>query len=203
MSTAEQPGLVAVEDYLAAEELATTKHEYVDGWVRAMSGASLRHNIVKGNCFAHLHAALRGKRCQSWDSDTRTRIRRDGRIRFYYPDVQVVCESNAPTDVYQDQPVLIIDVLSPSTRAHDLDEKLNAYLSIPSLECYVILEQHMPFAIVLRRTPNGFLCESHEGIEATIDLPFIGGTLPLREIYEGVEFTPTCIQEPEPAYEIG
>jgi len=133
-------------------------------------------------------------------------------MRFYYPDVQVVCESTAPTDVNQDQPVLIIEVLSRSTRAYDLDEKLNAYLSIPSLEYYVILEQLLPLAIVLRRTRHGnlnagnlnegFLRESYEGLDTIIDLPIIACKLPLREIYEGVEFTPTSVQEPEEAYEI-
>lgn len=202
VSTAEKPEFVTVDDYLAAEELTTTKHEYIEGWVRAMTGSTTRHNIVKGNCFCFLHVHLRGRHCRPFDSDMRLRIRHEGRVRFYYPDVQVICEINAPTDVYQDQPVVIIDVLSPSTRAYDLDEKLNAYLSIPSLQCYVILEQHMPLAIVLRRTPVGILRETYEGIETFIDLPFIACKLPLREVYEGVEFTPTCVQEPDEAYEI-
>jgi len=212
MSTAEQPEFVTVDDYLAAEELATTKSEYIDGWVRAMSGANTRHNIVKGNCFGLLYVHLRGKPCRPFDSDMRLRIRQERRMRFYYPDVQVICESSAPTDVNQDQPVLIIEVLSRSTRAYDLDEKLNAYLSIPSLEYYVILEQLLPLAIVLRRTRHGnlnvgnlnegFLRESYEGLDTIIDLPIIACKLPLREIYEGVEFTPTSVQEPEEAYEI-
>lgn len=203
MSTAEQPEWISVEDYLAAEELADVRSEYIEGWVRAMSGATNRHNQVKGNCFLSLGISLRGKPCRPCDSDTKVRIRRLGKIRFYYPDVQVVCESNAPTDVYQDQPVVIIEVLSPSTRAKDLDEKLNAYLTIPSLECYVILEQHTPVVIVLRRTPQGFVRETYEGIEQSIELPTLRCSLPLRDIYEGIEFTPTCVQEPELEYDLG
>ncbi len=87
---------------------------------------------------------------------------------------------------------------SPSTRQYDLDEKLAAYLEIPSLECYIILEQHTPIAIVMRRTQKGFLRD----IEASILLPFLGCSLSLREIYEGIEFTPTCVQEPMPEYEV-
>ena len=142
MSSAKRPDSFSVDDYLAMEEQARTKSEYIDGWVRAMVGGSLRHNRVKLNCLIQLAAKLKGHRCGPFDSDTKVRIDRDGRRRFYYPDAQVVCESNAPTAVFQDQPVLIIEVLSPSTRQYDLDEKLAAYLSIPSLQCYIALEQH-------------------------------------------------------------
>jgi len=200
MSTAEQPEFVTAEDYLATEELATTKSEYIDGWVRAMSGATIRHNTVKVNCLAALHRLLRGQPCRPFDSDMRLRIHRSESKRFYYPDVQVVCESNAPTDVFQDQPVLIIEVLSPSTRVYDLDEKMTAYLKIASLRCYVILEQHIPMAIVMRRTADGFLRETFEGVDTQIELPFINCTLPLRDIYEGIEFTLTGVLETELAY---
>jgi len=203
MSTAENPEFVSVDDYLAAEERARFKSEYIDGWVRAMTGATNRHNRVKMNCNYTLMHALKGQRCMPFDSDTKVRIRQAGQTRFYYPDVQVVCEGNAPTDVFQDSPVVIIEVLSPSTRRYDLDEKMTAYLAIPSLECYVILEQHTPVAIVMRRTGTGFLREAYEGIETTIDFPFLGCSLPLREIYDGIEFTATCVQEPEVEYEIG
>jgi Uma2 family endonuclease len=189
-------------NYLTAEEKSETRSEYVDGWVRAMSGASVRHNQVKVNCTIHLGTLLRRNRCRPFDSDMKLRIRRQGRTRFYYPDLQVICESNAPTEQFQDTPVLIIEVLSPSTRQYDLDEKLNAYLQIASLEYYIILEQHMPLAIAMRRTPQGFLRESYEGIEATINLPFLDCTLALREIYDGIEFTATCVQETEIEYHI-
>ena len=135
-------------------------------------------------------------------SDMKLHIHRDGRRRFYYPDVQVVCQPNDPQSVFQDQPVLIIEVLSPSTRRYDLDEKMTAYLTIPSLECYIVLEQHQPIAIVMRRSNGGFLRELVEGIERTIDLPFLGCSLPMREIYDGIEFTAECVQEPDPEYEL-
>jgi Uma2 family endonuclease len=202
MSTVEVPEFVSVDDYLASEEIATTRSKYIEGWVRAMTGATNRHNRVKVNCLVHLSIALKGQRCQPFDSDTKVRIRRLGRTRFYYPDLQVVCESNAPTEVFQDTPVLIVEVLSPSTRQYDLDEKFAAYLEIPSLECYIILEQHTPVAIVMRRTEKGFLRETYEGVEASILLPFLGCSSSLRDVYDGVEFTETCVQEPLPEYEV-
>jgi Uma2 family endonuclease len=103
--------------------------------------------------------------------------------------------------VFQDHPVLIIEVLSPSTRSYELDEKMTAYLSIPSLECYIVLEQHQPVAIVMRRSNRGFFREQVEGVEATINLPFLGCSLSMWEIYEGIEFTAECVQEPALEYE--
>ena len=203
MSSAERPEYVSAEDYLAMEEQAQTKSEYIDGWVRAMVGSSLRHNRIKLNCLIYLGTQLKGQRCFPFDSDTKVRIDREGKKRFYYPDAQVVCDSNPPTAVFQDQPVLIIEVLSPSTRQYDLDEKMAAYLTIPSLQCYIALEQHQPIAIVMRRVNGGFLRESFEGIAATIDLPFLSCALSLSEIYDGIQFTAECVQEPELEYEVG
>ncbi|MBU6172454.1 MAG: Uma2 family endonuclease [Planctomycetes bacterium] len=202
MSSAEKSTYHSVEEYLAIEEQAQTKSEYIDGWIRAMTGATNRHNCVKINCLVHLVNQLRGQPCRPFDSDTKVRIDREGLRRFYYPDVQVVCQSNDPLSVFQDHPVLIIEVLSPSTRRYDLDEKMAAYLNIHSLECYIAIEQHQPIAVVMRRSTGGFLRQTVHGIEATIDLPFLGCTLPMQQIYEGIEFTAECVQEPDPEYEL-
>lgn len=195
MSSAERPTSVAVEEYLVTEELAATKHEYVNGWVRAMTGATVRHNQVAVNTLVHLANSLKGNPCRPYSSDMKLRIRDHKNTRFYYPDLQVICESNAPSDQFLDTPTLIVEVLSPSTRQYDLDEKLNAYLSIPSLQWYVILEQHQPIAIVMRRTEKGFLREVYDGLQAPIALSELGCSLPLSEVYRNVEFTPTCVQE--------
>lgn len=203
MSSAERPEFFSVDEYLTMEEEALTKSEYVDGWIRAMYGAALRHNMVTGNFFVALSVLLKGKQCRPFNSDTKVRIDRADMKRFYYPDVQVVCQSNDQLSVFQDQPVLIVEVLSTSTRRFDLDEKMSAYLTIPSLECYIALEQHLPIAVVMRRTQDGFLRETVEGIDAVIDLPFLGCSLSMREIYDGVEFTPECVQELELEYKVG
>jgi len=171
MSSADnKPELVSVEDYLTREEVARFKSEYIDGWIRAMTGASIRHNCIAGNCFLNLGNTLRGKPCKPYNSDTKVRIIREGKRRFYYPDVQVVCDSNNPLLVYQDLPVLIIEVLSPSTRANDLHEKLEAYQSIPSLECYIVLEQHQPIAYLWRRSKRGWIKETIQGIDTNRNL---------------------------------
>jgi Uma2 family endonuclease len=202
MSNADKPDFYSVEEYLQIEAKSLRKSEYVDGWIRAMTGGSNRHGCIKINCAILLGNYLKGKKCRPYDSDTKVRILREGKRRFYYPDVQVVCESNDPLSVFQDHPVLIIEVLSPSTRANDLHEKLEAYQSIPSLECYIVLEQHQPIAYVWRRMRNGWAKETIQGIAARIDLPSLKCTLALKDIYEDVEFTDTCVQESDPEYEL-
>jgi Uma2 family endonuclease len=202
MSSAEKPDYYSDQEYLQFENQSHSKSEYIDGWIRAMTGASLRHNVVAGNCFLSLGNQLKGSPCRPYNSDTKLRIDRGQSKRFYYPDVQVVCRSNEPTSVFQDQPVLIIEVLSPSTRNYDLNEKLEAYLQIPSLECYIVLEQHQPIATVFRKTNDGFSRQLVQGTESIIDLPFFNGSLSLADIYEGVEFTETCVQESDLQYEL-
>jgi Uma2 family endonuclease len=202
MSSAEKPDYYSDQEYLQFENQSLSKSEYIDGWIRAMTGASLRHNVVAGNCFLSLGNQLKGSPCRPYNSDTKLRIDQGKSKRYYYPDVQVVCRSNEPTSVFQDQPVLIIEVLSPSTRNYDLNEKLEAYLQIPSLECYIVLEQHQPIATVFRKTNDGFSRQLVQGTDSIIDLPFFNGSLSLADVYEGVEFTETCVQESDSQYEI-
>jgi Uma2 family endonuclease len=96
-----------------------------------MEGGSSRHNQVKLNCIYHLMQHLRGQQCRVFDSDTKASIFGDVFKRFYYSDTQIVCEPNRPTEVYQDKPVLIIEVLSALTRQHDLDEKSKPICGFP------------------------------------------------------------------------
>jgi Uma2 family endonuclease len=203
MGSAEQPTYFSIDEYLAREEQAFTKSEYIDGWIRAMCGASLRHNMISANALVNLSVLLKGKPCRPFNSDTKVRIDRVDMKRFYYPDVQVVCRSNDQLSVFQDHPVLVIEVLSPSTRRYDLDEKMSAYLTIPSLEYCIALEQHQPIAIVMRRTAGGFFREVVEGIEASIELPILNCSLPMRDIYEDIDVTEQCVQEPDLEYEVG
>lgn len=199
MSTARKLDCISIEDYLAGELVSRIKHEYLGGIVYAMAGAGNAHNIIAGNIFASLHGRLRGRPCWPFNSDTKVRVRLSSQICFYYPDVSVVCRPNPQGDSYQDEPVVIFEVLSRSTRRIDAGEKKDAYLTIPSLDVYALVEQDSPTIVVFRRTPTGFVREVHEGLEANLPLAEIGVSLPLAEIYETVEFQP----EPEVNGEAG
>ena len=189
MSTAKKLALISVDDYLDGEQVSSVRHEYLGGSVYAMSGGRVRHNTIKGNVFAYLHARLRGKPCQPFDSDMKIRIRLRSHICFYYPDVSVICDSNPADSTFQDQPVVVVEVLSDSTRRIDEGEKKDAYVTIPSLQVYVLVEQDDPSVIVHRRTEQGFVREAYVGTEAVIPLPEINTELPLSELYDGTDFS--------------
>jgi Uma2 family endonuclease len=200
MSSAEKSDWISPEDYLEQEEKAQTKSEYVDGCIRAMSGAKNRHNIVAMNTTEILLTQLKGKPCRPFNSDTKVRIRNSVSTWFYYPDVMVVCQQNSLDDVYQDKPVLVVEVLSLSTRSIDLDEKLQNYLSLSSLQYFLMLEQALPRAILMRRSEKGFIREVYEGLEAMIPLEAIGCTLPLSEIYAEIDFSPDAVRDEQLPY---
>ena len=195
MSAALKWNLISIDDYLAGELSSPIKHEYLGGVVYAMAGARNLHNTIKDNTQVSLAIRLRGQRCRAHGSDTKVRVYMPSQIRFYYPDVQVTCDPNPPDDSFQDKPVVIFEVLSRSTRRIDEGEKKDAYLTIPSLRVYVLVEQDSPAVIVFRRTPSGFIREIHEGLDAVLPLSEIDAELPLAEIYEGVQFSPEREEE--------
>jgi Uma2 family endonuclease len=182
--------LVSPENYLEGELGSEVKHEYLSGVVYAMAGGRNVHNEISGNLFLALGTRLRGKPCRPYNSDTKVRLRLPAGLRFYYPDVQVTCQPNAPTETFQDQPVIIVEVISEATRRTDEGEKLQGYCSLPSVENYLLVETERALVIGYRRTPDAFVREVHSGLDAVIALPVIAAELPLAEIYERVVFPP-------------
>jgi Uma2 family endonuclease len=181
--------LLSPERYLREELSNPSKHEYVGGLVYCCRPDRNQHNEVAGNVFAALHARLRGKPCRPYNSDTKVRIRLPNETRFYYPDVQVTCQPNAASDTFQDHPAVVIEVLSEGTRRTDGGEKRVAYLSLSSLDAYLLVETDSALVVAYRRTDAGFVREVHPGLEAVVPLPTIGAVLPLAELYEGVHLS--------------
>ncbi len=195
MSTAEKLHLVSVEDYLAGELDSPVKHEYLGGMVYAMAGARNVHNLIASNTLVAVGSRLRGRPCRPYNSDTKIRIRLPTQVRFYYPDVSVICRPNPQTDSFQDEPGVLVEVLSRRTRRIDEGEKKDAYLTIPSLAVYLLIEQETAQVVAYRRTEHGFVREVYQGIEAVLPLAEFEIDLPLAEIYDGVEFTPEADNE--------
>jgi Uma2 family endonuclease len=104
----------------------------------------------------------------------------------------VVCEPNPPESSFQDRPVVIADVISDATRRIDEGEKRDAYVTIPTLAAYLIIETDRPRVVVYRRTGSGFIAEAYEGTDSVIPLEAIDAELPLAELYERVEFGADC-----------
>ena len=124
---------MTLEQFLAWEETQERRHEFVDGFVRAMTGTTVRHNAIAGNVYSVLRTAARGTGCRAHISDVQVRTPSG---RTYYPDVLVLCGPFAPSDRYARSPCIIVEVTSPSTRSIDLGEKLDEYRTIPPLRAY-------------------------------------------------------------------
>jgi Uma2 family endonuclease len=195
MRPAERLQPVSIEDYLAGELSSVIKHEYLGGVIYAMVGGRNAHNLIASNLLITLGSRLRGKGCRAYNSDTKIRIRLPSEVRFYYPDASVICRSNPAADSFQDEPVLVAEVISRKTRRVDEGEKKDAYLTLPSLSVYLLIEQEMSAVVVHRRTEHGFVREVHTGTQAVIPLREIGTELPLAEIYEQVEIVPEADED--------
>jgi len=182
--------LIPVDEYLEGELKSDVRHEYINGVVHAMAGSRNAHSMIAGNIFGQLYTKLSGNSCAPFNSDTKVRIQRRNDIRFYYPDAMVVCEQNSHDETFQDQPVVIFEVISDSTRRTDEEEKMEAYLSIPSLQNYVIVEQSIAAVLVYQRNDDGnFERFILSGIEENLHLPTLDITIPFGGIYERLGFT--------------
>jgi Uma2 family endonuclease len=186
--------LVTVDAYLASELISPVKHEYLGGVVYAMAGARNAHNLIASNTLVAIGARLRGHRCRPFNSDTKIRVRLPTQVRFYYPDVSVICRPNPQTDSFQDEPAVLFEIVSRGTRRIDEGEKKDAYLTIPSLAVYVLVEQETPALVAFRRTDGGFVREVYQGLGAVLPLGEIEAALPLAEIYEGADFGPEPVK---------
>ena len=138
------------DEYLKFEESSAIKHEYVDGRIYAMSGASRRHSRIQGNIFAALHRLLDGGPCRPYMENMKVKI--SAANCYYYPDVMVVCQGLDDLEQqYEDSPALIIEVLSRSTSAVDRREKFNNYTRLVSLQEYLLVHQQRRKVELFRR----------------------------------------------------
>ena len=174
--------LISKEDYLNGESASEIKHEYASGYVYAMTGGTDNHARICMNISSGVHHFLKGKTCEVFQSDMKASIPNGN---FRYPDVMVVCEETSQSNLYKECPVIIIEVLSNSTRQNDKTKKMVEYLSIPTLKEYVLIEQDFVDVAVLRHK-NGWRPE-HYFLGDEVYFSSIGLTLSIEEIYERVE----------------
>lgn len=176
---------ISVKEYLDGEEKSDIRHEYLDGFVRAMAGERTTHNEIALNLATAIRQHLRGGKCRTFMENVKVFPLSGALNLFYYPDVMVACDPRDEDTRYRRYPKLLIEVASDSTEAKDRGEKLLAYLQNETLEEYVIIAQDRPEAAVHRRS-NQWAREELHGFEAVLELRSIGLTLTLAEVYEGV-----------------
>ncbi len=141
-------------DYLAGELPSEIRHEYINGQVHAMVGASDRHNLIAGNIFSCLRATAHSSGCQVFISAMKVYLNIAGEDIFYYPDVMVCCDPLDRETFFRKSPCLIVEVLSPATPRIDRREKFLAYTSLPSLEDYILVAQDRPLVTLFQRRNN-------------------------------------------------
>lgn len=179
-----------VEEYLAAERDSEIKHEFLDGDIYDMAGASRAHNAIVFDAIVALGGQLRDGRCSAFASDQRVRL---SARAYVYPDLSVVCgEALFSVEVGLEtllNPTLIVEVLSPSTEQYDRGEKFLRYLRMDSLREYVMIAQDAPRVEVYTRQADGtWLYAITQGLDRTAALRSIDAALPLVDLYRRVTF---------------
>jgi Uma2 family endonuclease len=185
--------------YLQWERRQETKHEYWNGQIYAMAGASERHNLISLNVGAELRTKLRGRGCRVYPGDLRIRIPATG--LYTYADVVVVCGQPQFDDSELDtllNPTLIVEVLSKSTESYDRGTKFQNYRSLASLMEYVLIDQNSYYLEhFVRQGQEQWLFSEVKGVEGLLHLPTLDCSLALADIYEQVEFTTPLLRDPE------
>ena len=189
MSSVAAQTYLTPEEYLAFERKATTKHEYLNGQIVAMSGASFAHNFITVNIATHLNIQLMDGECRVATSDMRVKVTQTG--SYVYPDVVVVCgEPRAEDDTFDTllNPTLIVEVLSPSTEVYDRGEKFEHYQQIASLKEYILISQDKIRVEHYRRQETDWLQTKFRGLEDVLSLLSIDCELRLQDVYRRVKF---------------
>lgn len=167
------------EQYLLYESEQQIRHELVDGYLYAMTGASDRHEEIALNLAATLQVHLRGTNCRTYKGDLKIRVADD----FYYPDIFVRCNEQRNDPYFKTDPVLIVEVLSPSTQRYDKGDKRMAYFKLESLQEYILIAQDKMQVEIYRRD-NQHAARILDQADSVLKLESVGLTLTLADLYE-------------------
>jgi Uma2 family endonuclease len=173
--------IISEADYLEGELHSNIKHEYIDGVIYAMSGAKVNHNQLTGTIFRKFGNHLEGNPCRPFTSDMKIKIDN----KYFYPDVLVDCSDLRGGDSHTESPIIIVEVLSKSTRRTDQTIKRTAYLQIPTLLEYVLIEQDIVDIEVVRKS-EGWQSK-HYFLGDNVSFDSVGLTLSVEEIYDRVD----------------
>jgi Uma2 family endonuclease len=182
MSVARQIQMT-VEEFLAWENRQELRYEF-DGYAPvAMTGGTLEQGLIQTNLLAALLNRLRGGPCRAVGSHVKVSVA--GSIR--YPDAYVYCSEHPRGTLVVPDPVVVFEIISPSTATTDRIDKNREYRDTPSIQRYVMLEQNRQAATVFDRASGDWIGHLMEG-DAVLSMPEIGIDLPLPELYDGVTF---------------
>ena len=178
---------ISIEEYLQAEKSSPIKHEYIQGQIYAMAGASDAHVTITANLVALLRNHIRGTGCRLYVADMKARI--ESLDIFYYPDIMVTCDSrDTQFEYFKRYPSLIIEVLSPSTEALDRGDKFSDYQELDTLQEYVLVSQNRQRIDCFRRnSEERWVLYSYRGNQQ-LELTSVNFSCSLTDVYEDVTF---------------
>lgn len=179
---------IGLFDYLGFEESSPLRHEYVAGYVYAMTGGTLRHNRIAGNIYARLLSRLEGSPCQAFINDVKLHVRQADSV--YYPDVLVSCgRESAGAEKSTTTATLIVEVSSESTAGVDRREKRLAYQQLPELRAYwVVSQEERQVEAFVRGADGRWGSLLLAGADAELPMPELPGPpLTLAELYVGTD----------------
>lgn len=185
---------VTAAEYLEGERQSDVRHEFVDGRIYAMSGASVKHNVICLDLAILLENHLRGGPCRTHIEAVKVELADDLSESYYYPDVFVTCEPADDDSHVVRKPKLIVEVLSLSTSRNDRGEKLANYKRIPSVEEIVYIEQDWPEIFVVRRSEN-WKRRIYTQLDSVIHLESIDLKLRVADFYRSSPF-PDDVERP-------
>ena len=194
MSSSAKKLPVTAAEYLEGERLSEIRHEFVDGRIYAMSGASLRHNEICLDTAFLLKKHLSGGSCRTFVEAVKVELADDLTESYYYPDVFVTCEPADDDSHVVRHPKLIIEVLSPSTSRNDRGDKLANYKRIPSVEEIVHIEQDWPEIFITRRSDR-WKRHHYTMLDSLVHLESIDLTIPVAAFYQTATF-PDDVERP-------
>ncbi len=177
------------EEYVALEEKAEYKSEYVNGYIFKMAGGTEAHITISFNATKLFADRLRGK-CRAYQSDMKVWVEEVG--TYFYPDVTVVCGERrfhkGKRDIVEN-PILLVEVLSQSTKEYDKNDKFFTYQHIESFQEYVLISQNQPAVQqYIRQTDGGWKYKATIGLNSKVYFESVDATLSLQDIYDLVEF---------------
>lgn len=176
--------------YLGFERASTVKHEFFAGEMFAMVGASRNHNLIVVNAGSELREQLKGKACEVFVNDMRVKVSASG--LYTYPDLVVVCGQALFEDETQDtllNPVVIGEILSPSTEKYDRGKKFEHYRKLESLAEYLLIAQDEPrVEHYVRQADGNWLFSEVTEVDGHVELPAIACRLKLAEVYDKTPF---------------
>jgi Uma2 family endonuclease len=185
---------MTMEEYIEFDKNNEGRWEYFDGEAIDMAGGTLNHNRIIKNILTSLDNKLEGTPCEALPSEMRLKVPKA--LPYRYPDVVVVCGEPIIEKIQGQEmlvnPLIIIEVLSPSTAQYDYSAKFTAYQSIESFREYLLIAQDRPHIMQYARQPDGqWLRRDIEGMESIVKLASVDCELTFSEIYRLVTFPPT------------